>query len=338
MKIRLSIIFAALLICFCSVWSYANIVTIDIASRSAKSDTDALRVRARQVRVKDDQVGLVVESTSNNPQKAVARFNGIKNTDYDVYINGDYVGKKTFGDLQSGIEISIPGTASDPVMMRCLNALKDKVSVEYKRLQKVKDSEAQRASYTLSQADDWVKSGINSDQAYRSADIIINPADIVLQNMQFRTRSDAADTAATAVRACWLLQQARSRMYSVITDKKLRNSTVSVLTPVELTYVYSVKNIRAHVDVVLLNECNLPIHGNIEISVPNGWKSNAKGLSFNNIKSGKTFKLSFDLFPATKNASIPSDIPIAANIGVKQNKIIAKFRLQAVSDKSEISK
>ena len=332
MKLRISIAFSAIiLLCLLGmgISSYAGIVTVDVATKTAVSDSAKLRVRARQVKVKADQVGLIVESTVDDPQTAVVRFNGIKDQSYDVYINGSYFGEKTSKALQTGLSIPIPGTVADPIMMRCLTALSSKVNAEYKRLQKIKGNEPQRVSYTLSQADDWVRSGIGSDQSYRSADIIINPSGIVLQDMTWRSRSDADETAATIVRACWLLQQARDRMYDVIKEPELRNFAVAILTPVDLTDNYSVKNGKPHVDVVLLNNCNLPISGNIDISVPNGWKTNANGLSFNNIKSGKTFKLSLDLIPTLKSAALPRIVPVAANVSVKQDSLYAKFKLQA---------
>lgn len=309
---------------------HAAVVTIDPATKSGSSDVDTLEVKA--VKVAGDQVGFFVQSLSESPQKLVAKVNGLKDQDYDVYINGSFIGVKSGKSLmEQGLELDIPGSVTDPDKMRCLRALEPRVRPEYERIRTDKQPEVMRVAFMFNQIVDFIASGIRNDKTYRSATVILAPSGKVLEKMIFMTRNDAETTAMAATRACWLIQQARDRIYDVIKDPVLRNTSLITLTPVDFSAVYSKVNGKVLVRATIVNNCDLPISGNLSFDLPKGWKHNAKSLAFDGLKSGKSTTLSFELIPPTKNTAPPESIPVAANVKVAQDPFVAEVKFKTTA-------
>lgn len=299
----------------------AQVVTFNIANKAAASDTEKLNPVGAIVR--DDQAGVFVQSTILEPQKFVLKYTGIKDPNYDLYINSEYIATKSKSELEQGVEMKLEGGIINPDLMRCVKALDGKIEKEYRPWQG-KFGELGRVVGTLSKAAEWVRSSVKIEQAYRSAGVIIAPAGISLKPMSWLTRVDASNTIYTVKTHCDKLQEARSKMYSVIKDPLIRNWAVVTMTPVDFSAVLSTKNGKPHIDAAVLNNCNLPISGSIVVKLPSGWKSNAKGLTFKDLKSGKIHNLSFDLIPPTADAAVPEKVPMVANVVVKKDKLIAK--------------
>ncbi|MEN6356997.1 MAG: NEW3 domain-containing protein [Armatimonadota bacterium] len=297
-------------------------ITVNIAQKTAISDTNDLSIKP--LRIEDSQIGLLVNSNILDPQDFMLKTPGLKEK-YDIYVCGSYFGQRSAKQFADGVVFSIPGRVVHPDLMRCLNALKDKIKPEVDRLSKISGSEPMRVVWTLRQANDWVKSGIRSDESYRSLDIIINPSGHMLKKMPWRTRLDAEGTVKAISNSCWYLQKARARMYEVIKDPDLRNSAVVAMTPVTLTtnYVES----KRQIVVKVVNDCNLPISGTITYAVPKGWKTDAKSPKFENLGAGKTYQAAIKLIAPSKDAQVASGIRIAANVTVTQDKYTAKVKL-----------
>lgn len=314
--------------------SLAGVVTLDAAANKATSDTSALEPKWLR-KSGDRQYGVYVQSTVLEPQSFTFRITGLKEQSYDIYVNSAYIGEKSVGQLEQGIELSIPGRVADPGQIRCLESLKPKVDAEYARLQKIKESEPMRVSNTLMQAVDWVNSGIRNEAVYRSVDIVAAPAGKVLQKMVWSTRLDAAAAAKAVGRACWLLQNARDRMHECIKDPELRDTAIAALTPVDLSVEFSSRNGKPHVEAKLVNNCDLPVSGVLSCALPKEWKMNVKDLAFKELKSGQTFCVSFDLVPTVKSAPAPDKLPIAATMTITQDLLTAKFKLKTVAAMSK---
>lgn len=316
------------------VWmsmSYAAMVTVDAVSKTAKSDVTTLDLSS--VRVQGDQIGIFVKNTIPEPQIFILKVNGLKDQNYDIYINHESKGSKSTKDLEAGVEYRVDGRVTDPDMLRCLIAVKDTAGKAYNRMRKLPDSEAQRIANTLSQAKGWAQSSLQRDQAFRSISVILAPAGGMVQPMQWLTREGDYETARAVTRACWLLQQARAQMYRVIHNPVLRNEAVLAMTPVEFTALYSTLNGKPHVTAKLTNNCNLPVSGAISMTLPKGWKTTAKRLGFNDLKSGETFSLSFDLISPSKKATPPDSVPVVASITVTQDDMTAGMKLSTTAGK-----
>ena len=188
-----------------------------------------------------------------------------------------------------------------------------------------------RAAYTYSQACGWVRTGLQSDVNYRSIEVKITPAGTAMRRMVFATRMNAEETVATAVNVCHKLQMARATMYGPggLKDLILRNEVVANLTPVDITASCSQKNGKISVTATVVNNCNLPISGALSITAPKGWKTSGKPAAFNDLKSAKTFKTTFDLAPAAQGAAAPESIPVSASISLVEGRFAAKFTLTA---------
>ncbi|MEN6583799.1 MAG: hypothetical protein ABFD54_15240 [Armatimonadota bacterium] len=304
----------------------ASTVTFDVVGKTLNSDTTT--IVANKPQVEGDQAGCWVSSTLLDPQKFTLRYAGLKPDDYDIYVNGDFIGKKSARAMADGIELTIPGTIVHPDIMRCIKALKDKTKAEYKRIEKNSEAEHKRAGWTLSQASDWVRAGIQREEAYRSAVVLIAPAGMILSRMTWPTRTDAEETVKGCTNTCWLLQQARARMYSVIKDPTLRNDVVTALTPVDLAVTYRTDGGKPRAFVQVINNCNFPISGEVKYSLPKGWKTNAKALKFNAVPSGKTFKVLLNLVGPSKTAVPPPSIPVSANVKLVQQNFTAAVDLK----------
>jgi len=309
----------------------AAVVTVDLPGKTAKSDSAILDPIGLDVQ--GDQAGLFIKSTVSEAQTFVLKFAGLKDESYDIYINKAFTGTKPAKDLEQGIIMNLPGTICDPGMMRCLNAVKGSIAAAHSLMSKSPDPEAQRISFTLSQAEEWVGVSLKKEQSYRGCDVIIVPSGMVLREMTWGTRMDAEGTANAVTRACWYLQQARSQMYRVIVNTTLRNEAVTAMTPVEFTANYGTKNGKPHVEAKVVNSCDLPISGNITFALPAGWKTNAKKLAFNALKSGQSFSIAFDLISPSKSAAAPESVPIAVNVTVTQDDQTAGMKLRLVARK-----
>lgn len=312
---------AAILSIASSAWPAT--VTIDLAKKTAQSDSET--ISSKPLRIDENQVGLLINSTILQPQDITIKMPGLKD-DYDIYVYGSYIGKRSAKQMEDGIKMSIPGTVAQPDLMRCLNALKDKIQPEIDRLSTSNEPEPMRVVWTLRQANDWVRSGIRVDEAYRSVDIIAAPSGRMLKAMSWRTRFDAEGTNKAIANSCWYLQKARARMYKVIKDPELRNTAVVTMTPVILTTDYA--NAKKQIVVKVVNDCNLPISGTITYALPKGWKTDAKSLKFDNLKTGKTYQTGLNLIAPSKNAQAAlKDVRIAANVTIRQDQDTAKFKL-----------
>lgn len=294
----------------------AAVVTLDVATRTATSDSPALE--AGGVRTKDGQVGVYLLSKTTDPKQVKLKAHGLAPGEYVVRVDDEDAATRTADELANGFLIKLPGYVPDPVYERCLRSAKPKVDREYERLGLYRGGDPKRVWYTLGQAQDWIRSGLTVGETYRSAGVVIRPSGQEPSGFVWRSKLSKEQTDAALVRACKLLHMARSRMSSVINDAAVRNSAVIALTPVDFEADYSVKNGKPHVEGVVTNNCNLPISGYISYALPKGWKSSAKNLTFENLQSGKTFRVSFDLVGTSASAKAPGTLPIAANVSLHQ--------------------
>jgi len=308
--------------------SRAATVTVDIAAKTSKSDVGTLD--PSKPKISGEQVGIFIKSTIIEPQYLTLKFVGLADQDYDVYVNHSYKGVKPAREFESGVGYRIDGRIVDSAMTKCLAAVKEPVNKTNGRLQALRSSEAKRICWTLGQATDWVQTGLARDQAWRSVSVIVVPSGKMLEPMEWLVREGEYETARAVTNACWLLQQARDRMYDVIRDPVLRNEVVAALTPVGFAAAYSTKNGKPHIDAKVTNNCDLPVSGTISYALPSGWKTNAKKLKFEGLKSGQTFSTSFDLLPPSK-AGAPESVPVAANVTVTRGDMTASFKLKIIA-------
>ncbi len=321
----------ALIVALFGSASFAAVVTVNMVSVSAQSDSSSLDVGKAQVH--HDQLGLTIKNLNTTPQTFSLKVGGLTQPSYDVYANGKFVGEKQAAALVSGISLIVDGRVADPLKIRCLDAARGPLRSALNRLASLKDPESQRVCATLGQAVGWVSTSLLYDQNWRSVSIVLAPAGKALYRMGADVRKDAEETAGVADRACWLLQQARSRMSKVIKNPQLRHEAVTVLTPVTFSVEYATKNGKPHVEAVLVNNCDLAAIGSVSAALPKGWKCSSKGLTAIAVKPGKTLKLSFDLVAPSKTATPPDSLPIAANLSITQNGLTAALKLKQVAAK-----
>lgn len=331
MRLSCTAVFCLALALICLVptgQSYASVVKVDVTAKSATSDVSTLDPKG--LKIAGEQIGLFVRSTILEPQKFTLRVSGLKNQDYDFYLNQSFKWTKPARDLEAGIEVSIDGRVVDSAAIKCLQAVQEPIKEASKKLA-ASDGEAKRVYYTLSQASGWASSALSREQAWRSAGIIVAPSGKMLRQMSMPIRQSDTETASAVTRACWLLQQARDRMFHAIKDPVLRNQAVVAMTPVDFAVVYSSKNGRPHIEAAVANKCNLPISGTVSMALPAKWKTTAKKLTFKGLKPGETFKASFDLVAPMKDAIAPDKVPMAANLTVIQDQFTAALKLTATA-------
>jgi len=326
-------VFFLLALCFiCLVTmgqSYASVVTVNVAGKSATSDVKTLD--PKNVKVQVDQIGVFVTNTVLEPQVFTLKFSGLGHGSYDIYVNKAFKWTKPASELESGIELTVDGRIVDPAMIRCLEAVKEPIQKAYDRINASKAAEPQRVCGTLNQAKSWARTSLQREQAWRSVGVVLAPTGRMLRPMGWFVRGSDFETARAVTQACWLLQQARDRMYHAIKNPSLRNEAVVAMTPIDFSATYSTKNGKPHVDAKLLNNCDLPVSGSISMALPAGWKSTAKKLKIAGLKSGETFSLAFDLVAPSKTAAAPDSIPMAANLTVVQDTWTASLKLTATA-------
>ncbi len=306
----------------------AATVTINVSAKSGISDTKTLNVTP--VRARNDQLAVSVQSTLLTPQQLVIKFIELKHPIYDVYVNGDFLGQKCAEDLNAGIQWTIPGTVADQAAMRCLRALDPKVAEVYKSVHARSGAEPWRAAYTLGQADEWVKTGIRVEQAYRSVAITLAPANEPLDHIISAAYKHQRDNVnKTVLNCCELLQKARSQMYKVLTDAELRNEVVGAMTPVKLTASCFIKNGRRAVTAAVKNDCDLPVSGKISVVLPKGWKTVGAKLNIGKLASGKSYTTTFSIAQTSKNAPAPKTLSFAAVVDIVRDDFGSRLWLHA---------
>lgn len=320
----------AVSICLISLQpSYASVVTIDVAAKTAKSDVTTLEMFALQV--SRQQAGLCVNNKIMEPQQFTLRYSGLTEADYDLYVNGASKGSRSLQQLQQGLQLQVDGSVCDPGMMRCLSSVSPGLQKLYDLLRQSKVSEEQYVLDTMRQAILWATVSLSQEQGWRSIRVIIAPKGRALDTTEWSMRKSDYDTAATITNTCWLLQQARDQMYHQVKDPSMRNDAVIALTPVEFSAGYSVKNGKPHISAKLLNNCDLPLSGTLSVGLPAGWKTTGAKLKFSQLKSGQTFSLSCDLVTPSKSAVAPQEVPITANVTVTQLDKSASMKLSATA-------
>jgi hypothetical protein len=303
----------------------AGTVTVDFATKSGKSDVTTLD--AKNVKVIGEQVGVHINSTLLTPQPVKIKFVGLKDQDYDAYVDGVFIGAKSAKELGEGIDRTIPGRVTDPAAMRMFLALNTKVPPAHKKIKARDGAEPWRAAYTLGQVESWVHSELREDEVYRSILVIIAPAKQSLEHMTFIEMRTASEVAASVAETCFMLQQARWNMYEVLTDPNLRNEVVEALTPVTLAASCSTKNGKLSITAVIVNDCNLPITGKITVSAPKGWKTTGGKFDIGKVESGRTFTTSFSLTRSAKNAAVPKSVPLTAVLDIADEEMACRLWL-----------
>lgn len=326
-------LFTAIILIFLAGTCGASVVAVDFASKSAKSDVKDLE--PGKVQVENGQLAVFIKNLSTDPQSFSLKATGLTEPGYDVYANGASVGAKTCQELEAGISLTVDGRVADPEKMRCLLAARQPIMSTFGRLQKRTDAESRRVCYTLSQAVGWVSTSILSEQGWRSVSVVLSPAGRALYGKVTSNdqRKSKEQTISIPVEACWLLQQARSRMSKVIKDPQLRTDAVTALTPVLFAAVYATDNGKPRVEATLTNNCDLPVTAAITMALPKGWKPANKNLDSIKVKSGQTLKLALDLTAPSKTAEAPANVPIAANLTIVQKQLSASLKLRHVAVK-----
>lgn len=320
----------------------AGIVVLDVATKTATSDTDALEPVG--VQTKGTHCGVYIQNVTEQPQELTLQVTGLEDGTYDVYINrtalqaedeaellkasggmgrvytdpGQLIAENTRARLEEGISLSIPGGLGEQDHLRCLKAARPRIDAEYQRLQMYQSGDYKRVWHTMAQAADWIRSAVSKDDAYRSASVIVVPSGETPARMSWRTRLDAEDTLLSMVRACQLLHMARARMSQVISEQALRTSAVRALTPVDFSAVYTVIDGAPSLRATVTNNCNIPVKGSIVVDVPEGWNAAPAKIEFDNVGSGKSHTIEFDLQPVKAAASLPDSLAAAANIIIAQ--------------------
>ncbi len=296
--------------------SCAAVVTLDWATRKATSDSADVEVKS--VRKRGEEIVVQLRNATKTKQPVAVKVVGLTEGNYGVRINDSDWILKTSEQLTQGLELELYYYEPDPVLMRCLEAVQPRAGSEYRRLRQLSSKEAERAAHTVSQAEDWANASIRAVETHKCATVVIGPTGLPPANALWRTWYNAEETAQIIDRSCKLLQIARNRMFTVLTDPEIRNAAVAAMTPVDFEASYEVKNGKAHVEATLVNNCNIPVSGNFSYGLPNGWKTTAKDLTFKNIASGGVHKLSFDLIAPDKTSAPPESLPIAANVTISE--------------------
>lgn len=306
----------------------AAVVTVDIASKKIESDSPIFE--SRIMKIVGKQMSIKVWSSSFEPQKFTLKVIGLEPGDQDLYINGKYISKKPDTAFAGGFEISVPGRSLNVDQLRCIESSRDRVKAEVKRLEPLKGDEPLRVLATMRQADSWILSVTQADKFMRAVDVIIAPADLVLQLQGRSTVKSKEEVAKTLDINCELLHQARSRMYNVIKEPALRNISVIALTPVDFKASYFVSNGKTKADGKVINNSDLPISGKINIVLPAGWKANAKNLTFKDLAPGKSYSVPFALVPPKQGEYPPAGITLSVNVKIGTEPLLAKFKLESV--------
>ncbi len=320
---------AVIAVCVFAVTSaMAAVVTVDLASKKIESDSPIFE--SHIIKTAGKQVSLQVRNNSFEPQKFALKAIGLEPGDQDLYINGKYISKKPDTAFTSGVEISLPARLKNSDQLRCIDSSRDRIKAEVKRLEPLKGEEPVRVLGTMRQADSWISSVTQADKLMRAVDVIVAPAGLVLQvNGRSIVKSKEEFTKSLEIN-CQLLQQARSRMYSVIKDTALRNTSVVALTPVDFKASYFVSDGVTKADGKVINNTDLPISGKIKISLPAGWKANAKNLTFKGLAPGKSYNVPFALVAPKKGEYPPAGITLSVDVEIGAEPLLAKLKLESV--------
>lgn len=327
-------------------------ITLDAAAKSATSDSPQLD--AGKVKSVNDQLGFYVQNKSLKPQKVTLKITGLKDSAYDVYVNwGEFQVKRNkeisemtkrdvdtsniepgyvmkarpAAELAAGLEFEIPGRVVPASLMRCVTAVGPAARGVYEGLGEVIAGEPGRARYTLGQAADWSRSAVMLEETYRSLQLFVIPAGITPKEMDWRSRYTAKGTKAAVANACNMLHRARSKMYSVLTDPLLRETTVQALTPVDVRLSYRLLNNAPVVKVDVTNNSNLDASGSVVVNLPKGWSMQPKQLGFAKLKSGDTYSKTIKLLPAAKGQKPPAELLVTAVLKVANEISFAKMQV-----------
>lgn len=304
-----------------------SVVTVDVVAKTSTGSVDTIDPKG--LKFQGDQVGMLLRSLIFTPQTFTLKTKGLKDQNYDVYIDQAFKYTKSAKELENGIELLLSGRTADESKIKCLQEALPNIKDTNKRFSKSSDPEAKRISFTLSQATTWASTSTNREQRQRSVSVIIAPTGIRLQKMSIPAKDDPEKVKEGLSRACSLLQQARSRMFQAIKNPILRNDAVVAMTPVEFTTSYSMVNGKPRIEASLLNNCDLSLSGVISISLPEGWNTTTPTAEIKDLAAGKTHKVTFDLTSKAKDAAAPEKISLAANLKVVQDRFRAEMSLNS---------
>ena len=305
------------------------VVTVDIAAKTTASSVDTIDPKG--LKIQGDQVGMLLRSLIFTPQTFTVKTKGLKDQNYDVYIDQAFKYTKTAKELEAGLELTTSGRTADESKIRCLQMALPNIKATNSRFSKTSDAEAKRISFTLSQATTWATVSTSREQRQRSVSVILAPTGLRLQKVSIPQQEEPDKVQEGLTRACSLLQQARSRMFKAIKNPILRNEAVVAMTPVEFKTSYSMVDGKPRIEASLLNNCDLPVSGSISIGAPEGWKTANPISEIKALSSGNTHKITFDLTPTTQGAQAAEKVSLAANLKIVQERFSAELTLSSVA-------
>ncbi len=338
-RIFQSVIVTITIICaVCVIPANAALVTIDSTTKTGESDTADIKV----VKVKaasSDQIGALINNKNSKPQKFTLKFSGLpSDQQFDVYVNESKIGTKTGKEISGGIELSFSGAAANKIKINCLESVRERLINGLKKAKSNKSPEWIRLENTLSQANTWVRDGLNKEKAYNSVVVVVSSSEKALMPMNWPERLERDETIDIINRSCALLMEARSRMYLGLKNPTIRNEGVYALTPVDFTTSYSEKNGSIYyIETKITNNVDIPISGAIKLELPDGWNASSNKPSFRDLAPMKSFTTVFKL-SGPKSAKAPSNINAIANVWMKQDRFKAGLILKCNALKTEDNK
>lgn len=321
--------------------SHCATVTLDVPTKSATSNSAVFD--AKWVLTKGDQIGLYIQNKTLVPQKLTLAIAGLKPGRYDVYVNygefrvrrdlemvkkagmpdntaaierGYVIRGKEAAELADGIPLETPGRVVPAATLRCVQSLEPKMSAAAKGLEAYGTGEPGRARYTLDQALEWFRSATTLEETYRSVQAFVAPVGKDPVEIDWRVRQTAQGTKDSLARTCGMLQKARARMSTDLTDPLLRNTVVEALTPVEMKTRYFMQKTGPALTVVITNNVDLDISGTVKLTLPDGWKAVAKKPSFSSLHSGRAYTETFVLKRTANGQPVPAKVTAKSTINV----------------------
>ena len=209
------------------------------------------------------------------PREITVKILGLKEGDYDLYIDANLVGVKKSSELESGIQVSLPGSDIPQAYRDYYTMLKTRCLANVGLFEKATDRDGSKCKAIIQAIADWVRSIEQGDNLIRTVGIIVVPKGQPLSLPGGRYILERPkDFKKSVLHLADAIHTIRGAVINEVQNKMLQNDTLTIITPLDFKLTTSAAvtpGSKITVTAALTNWTDRNATGKIQLGVPSDW-------------------------------------------------------------------
>lgn len=209
------------------------------------------------------------------PREITVKILGLKEGDYDLYIDANLVGVKKSSELESGIQVSFPGSDIPQTYRDYYTVLKTRCLANVGLFEKATDRDGSKCKAIIQSITNWVRSIEQNDNLMRTVGIIVVPTGQPLSLPGGRyVLERPKDFKKNALHLADAIHTIRGAVINEVQNAIMQNDTLAVITPLDFKLTTSAAakpGSKITVTAALTNWTDRNATGKIQLAIPSDW-------------------------------------------------------------------